>query len=97
MDSVYLENYVQIYVRWDVWNQHQDENFKPEASLVRKVLFAVGWIMSKSALWNTEYEGAGLMEASSLFHSLIVWFKKELLKVSVLQKICLILKYLGVL
>ena len=50
MDSMYLENYVQIYVRWDVWNQHQDENFKPEASLVPKVLFAVGWIMSKSVL-----------------------------------------------
>ena len=50
MDSMYLENYVQIYVRRDVWNQHQDENFKPEASLVPKVQFVVGWIMSKSAL-----------------------------------------------
>ena len=33
-------------------------NFKPETSLVAKVLFAVGWIKSKSALLNTEYEGA---------------------------------------
>ena len=33
-------------------------NFKPGTSLVPKVLFAVGLIKSKSALWNTEYEGA---------------------------------------
>ena len=33
-------------------------NFKPESSLVPKVLFTVGQIKFKSALRNTEYEGA---------------------------------------
>ena len=51
--------------------------FKPEKSLVPKVLFAVGRIKSKSALWNTEYEGAWKIEVSSLFDSLTIWCKKK--------------------
>ena len=63
MGSIYLENYVKTYVLWDAWNQHKDvNNFKPESSLVPKVLFAVGWIKSKSTLQNTEYEGAWQIE-----------------------------------
>ena len=84
-------------LRWLKPTRRRVNNFKPETSLVPKVLFAVGRIKPKSAFRNTEYEGAWQNEVSSLFHSLTVWGKKELLKVSVLQKICLILEYLSVL
>ena len=39
-------------------NTMRFNNFKSETSLVPKVLFAVSRIKSKSALRNTEYEGA---------------------------------------
>ena len=45
----------------------------------------------KSVFQNTDYEGAWQIEVSSLFCALTVWSKKELLKVSVLQKLCLCL------
>ena len=45
-------------LRWLKPTQRCVSNFKPETSLIPKVLFAVGWIKSKSALQNTEYEGA---------------------------------------
>ena len=45
-------------------------SFKPETSLVPKVLFAVGRIKSKRPLQNTEYEGAWQIDVSSLFHCL---------------------------
>ena len=47
-------------------------NFIPDTSLVAKVLFAVSWIKSKSALRNTEYEGPLQIDVPSFFHSLIV-------------------------
>ena len=59
-------------LRWLKPTRRRVNNFKPETSLVPKVLFAVGRIKSKSALRNTEYEGAWQIEVSSLFHSLIV-------------------------
>ena len=59
-------------------------NFKPETSLVAKVLFAVSWIKSKSALQNPEYERPSQIEVPGFFHSLIFWCKKALLKVSVM-------------
>ena len=71
-------------LRWLKPTQRRVNNFKTETSLVPKVLFAVDWIKSKSALRNTEYEGARQIEVSSLFQSLIFWGKKELQKVSVL-------------
>ena len=56
-------------------------NFKPETSLVPKLLlFAVGQIKSKSTLQYTEHERAWQIEVSSLFHSLIVWGKKRITK-----------------
>ena len=84
-------------LRWLKPTRRRINNSKPEISLVSNVPCAVGRIKSKSALQKTEYEGAWQIDVSSLFHSLIVWGKKELLKVSVLQKICLILEYLRVL
>ena len=45
-------------MRWLKPTRGRVNNFKPETSLVPKVLFAVGWIKSKSALRSTEYEGA---------------------------------------
>ena len=67
-------------LRWLKPTRRRVNNFKPETSLVPKVLFAVGRIKSKSALRNTEYEGAWQIEVSSLFHSLIVWGKKRITK-----------------
>ena len=29
MGSIYLENYVSIYVLWDGWNQHEDVSIIP--------------------------------------------------------------------
>ena len=48
-----------------------------QTSLIPKVLFAVDRIKSKSALRNTECEGAWQIEVSSLFHSLIVQGKND--------------------
>ena len=59
MGSIYLENYVNLCpLRCLKPTQRCVNNFKPESSLVPKVLFAVGWIKSKSTLQNTECEGA---------------------------------------
>ena len=67
-------------------------NSKPDTLLILKVLLAVGRMKSKSAKQNTTYEGAWHIEGSSLFSSLMVKGKKELLQFSVLLKICLILE-----
>ena len=47
-----------MFLRWLKPTRRRVNNFEPEASLVPNVLFAVGRIKSKSALRNTEYEGA---------------------------------------
>ena len=58
-------------------NWRRVNNFKPEISLVPKRQIAVSWIKSESALGNTEFKGAGEIQVSSLFHSVIVWGKKK--------------------
>ena len=63
-------------------------NFNLETSLVSKVLFGVGRIKSKSALRNAEYADWGIKFVP--FSNCLR--QKELLKVSVLQKIYLILE-----
>ena len=45
-------------LRWLKPTRRRVNNFKPETSLIPKVLFAVGWIKSKSVLQNNEYEGS---------------------------------------
>ena len=47
-----------FYTFWLKPARTRVNNFKPETSLVTKILFAVGRIKSKIALRNTEYEGA---------------------------------------
>ena len=60
MGSMYLENHVLnlCSLRLMKPTRRRVNNFKPETSLIPKVLLAVGRIKSKSALRNTEYEEA---------------------------------------
>ena len=59
MGSMYLENCLNFYsLGWLKPTRRRVNNFKPQTSLVPKVLFAVGQIKFKSALRNAEYEAA---------------------------------------